>query len=611
MKKINIFIMYTAMIFAVVSCEKFFDRVPEDKLSSSSFFRSEDDLVLYTNGLINTGLPSATSITLGEDLYTDLCGTRESKTFYYPEYWSAGRQSGWAYSSWGFLRQIAYMLENMPQAKESMSEENYNHYEGVARFWRAFSTFNKVKDFGDCYYIDKVISPADTALLYGKRQSREYIMSKVKEDLIFACENCLASGPNIHTDGRIYINRYVALAMASRIFLYEGTFRKYHDVSPSTGLPWDADYETAEEFLQLAYKYAGELIDLKAFTLEPDYRKLFTSETLCKNEVIWGRSFSEDLSMNHDATFKYCSATSSKLYSPTKDYVMMFLKTDGTPAAGNVSITEEFKDRDKRLAASIIGPGQKMTDASGKEVDFALNFTWTRTGYVWIKWVTPNFTAMNTADGGSLNSLPVIRYAEVLLNYAEAAEELGLMTADIWNATVGELRARAGVANIYPESGQYVEDRFLKNYYLDGVLHPVLLSNTLLEIRRERATELMLEGDSRYDDLMRWRVGDLIKRRYADKGWRGIWVTPDEVKNGFEFNGTKYTFSIDEGTNTETNYLITDSQDGNLTLSEGNFGYLIYHYEIQWDDKMYTKPIPTTALNVNPELGQNNGWEWL
>ena len=237
-------------------------------MSSSSFFRSEDDLLLYANGLINTGLPSASSITFGEDLFTDLCGTRESKDFYYPDYWHAGKQSGWAYSSWGFLRQIAYMAENMEKAKPSMTEEKYNHYVGVVRFWRAFATFTKVKSFGDCYYIDSVISPSDTTILYGKRHSREYIMSKVKEDLQFACDNCLESGPNIHTDGRIYINRYVALAIASRIFLYEGTYRRYHNVNPSTGLSWNSEYETAEDFLRLAYDCASTLIDKNVFSLE-------------------------------------------------------------------------------------------------------------------------------------------------------------------------------------------------------------------------------------------------------------------------------------------------------------------------------------------------------
>ena len=91
MKKITIFILCIASAFTIASCEKFFDRAPEDKLSSSSFFRSEDDLLLYTNGLINTGLPSASSITFGEDLFTDLCGTRESKDFYYPD----GTQPTW------------------------------------------------------------------------------------------------------------------------------------------------------------------------------------------------------------------------------------------------------------------------------------------------------------------------------------------------------------------------------------------------------------------------------------------------------------------------------------------------------------------------------------
>ena len=74
--------------------------------------------------------------------------------------------------------------------------------------------------------------------------------------------------------------------------------------------------------------------------------------------------------------------------------------------------------------------------------------------------------------------------------------------------------------------------------------------------------------------------------------------------------GTKFTISTTK-TNSETNYLITDSSDGNLTLSYGDYGYLIYHYNIQWDDKMYTKPIPTSALNVNPNLGQNDGWQWI
>lgn len=610
MKRTLTLFIYTVLILSAASCEKFFDRVPEDSFASSSFFRSEADLVLYANGLINSGMPGASSIARGDDIYTDLCASQKSTEFYHPDLWNPGRQSGWASGNWGFLRQVNYMLENMSKAKASMTEEKYAHYEGVGRFWRAYATFSKVKSFGDCYYIDHVVQPDDSTLLYGPRQSREYVMSKVKEDLIYACENCLAEGAHINTDGRVYVNKHVVLAIASRIFLYEGTFRKYHDVNPSTGLPWDSEYESAEDFLQLAYQYAGELIDMNAYSLESDYRKLFTSANLCKNEVIWGRSFSEELTLKHNLTYTFCSTTSSSLVSPTKDFVMMFLKTDGTPAEGNISVTKEFDSRDKRLTATVLGPGQKRQDQKGADVDFAPNFTWTCTGYQWIKWVMTDYSAMNSSSGESTNSLPVLRYAEVLLNYAEAAEELGLMTKDIWDATIGKLRTRAGVKNIYPASADYVVDYFLKDYYTKGVLHPVNLSNTMLEIRRERATELMLECDARHNDLMRWRMGDLIQRRYDNAGWRGIYVTPDEVKNGFVFNGTRYNVSASAKTGDKA-YKITSAVDGGMTFSEVTYGYLIYHYQLGWDDKMYTKPIPTTALNVNPNLGQNEGWQWI
>ena len=250
-----------------------------------------------------------------------------------------------------------------------------------------------------------------------------------------------------------------------------------------------------------------------------------------------------------------------------------------------------------------------MKSASGSDIPYRLNFTWTRTGYSWLKWIVAENRAMTSSTGACYNSIPVLRYAEVLLNRAEAAAELGEMDAALWENTIGALRKRAGVTSIYPESGAYTEDLFLKSYYSYGLMHKVTLSNTLLEIRRERATELILEGDTRFNDLMRWRMGDLITRRYNNEGWRGIYLTPQEAANGFSFNGRKYTVSTTKGSD-ENNYLITSAVDQGFTLSEGTYGYLIYHYALTWEDKLYTRPIPTTALNVNPNLGQNEGWQW-
>lgn len=607
MKKIIISLTVLATALWAQSCDRLLEKTPANKFAANSFFETEKDLQLYTNNLIGNALPGVTAITEGEDRYTDFCGTRTSKEFYWGTY-NANKASNWTTSTFSFLRNVAYMLENMPRCKENVPEKTYKHYEGVARLLRAYITMERIKTFGNFYYIDHVIQPSESEVLYSKRQDREYIFHKLTEDLVFACENCLESGELIHTDGRIYINRYVALALASRIFLYEGTYRKYHGTNPSTGKAWSGEYENAEDLLLYAEQYAKELIGLKVFSLNKDYRSLFVSNTLPTDEVIWGRSCSEELSVSHSTSYFYCASTQGDSEAPTKEYVRMFLRSNGQPAEEAISVTEEFTGRDKRLSATVLSPGMTWERLDGTKEELAPNWTWTISGYEWIKWVVLNEYPMSGTNK-SFNSVPVLRYAEVLLNYAEAAAELGHMSQGIWNETVGLLRARAGVTSIYPGGAGYVSDTWLREYYTQDVRHPSALSDIQLEIRRERATELTFEGNSRYDDLMRWNIGDLIERRYKHSGWRGIYLTADDVSNGISWAGKKYTVS--SRSQNATNYKISGSSNGNWSLSNGTYGYLIYHYKIVWDDMMYTKPIPATAINVNPNLGQNDGWEWL
>ena len=612
MKKILSILALAALVAGLDSCEDFLTRSPENEFSADQFFRSETDLQYYTNGLIDSALPSAASMALGDDTWSDFCGTRESTQFFWPDRYTPAIASGWSYGNFAFLRKVAYMLDNMYNAQDKVSAEKYAHYEGVARFFRAFSTFNRVKTFGDMYYIDHVVNTADSTILYGPRQDREFVMHKVVEDLAYACENCLANGAGVRTDGCVYINKYVALALASRICLYEGTYRKYHSVNPSTGQPWTGEFESSTELLQLARDYAKAVVESGVYSLHANYRELFTSKVLPKDEVIWGRTYSEELSISHNVTYNYCSTTSSQQYSPTKEYVMMFLGSDGKPlSSGAISVTKEFNNRDKRLSACVVGPGQKRQNQAGADIDFSPNFTWTETGYVWLKWILTDYTSMTSSTNMSLNSVPVLRYGEVLLNYAEACAELGEMNETIWNQTIGALRkTHGGISNAgFPGGGGYTADAWLRNYYTSGVKHPASLSDYVLEVRRERATELAMEADSRYQDLMRWNVGDILVRRYRNKGWRGIYITAAEAAAGFDFNGKHYTVSTSRSTS-ETNYKISTAADKAWTLSEGSYGYLIYNYELQWHDKMYLHPIPATALNVNPKLGQNEGWQW-
>ena len=611
MRKFYIVFAFMALLSGAVSCDKFFDRVPEDEFDVAQFFKSETDLQYYCNGLVDAALPSAASMASGDDFYSDLAASKESQQFFWPGRYNPAIASGWSSGNFSLLRQVLYMLDNMHNAKENVGEERYNHYEGVARFFRAYITFNRVKKFGDFYWVDHVVSQTDSTILYGPRHDREYVMHNVIEDLKFATEHCLTNGAGIKTDACVHINKYVALALASRVCLYEGTYRKYHTTNPSTGKAWNGEYETPEELLQMAFDFSKALVDSHVFSLIPDYASLFISEQLNPKEVIWGHSYSVDLAAGHNVTYSYCASTQPHP-CPTKDYVMMFLGSDGKPLPnGEISMSKEFDGRDKRLTACVLGP-IATKKVSGKDVAFAPDFTWTQTGYMWIKWVQREDGPMTLSSNGSFNSAPVFRYAEVLLNYAEAAAELGQMTKSIWDSTVGELRkVHGGLSSTgFPGAADYVADPWLRQYYTD-VKHPVSLSDVILEIRRERAVELTLEADARYQDLMRWNMGDLIVRRYNNQGWRGIYLSPEEAVSGFTFNGKKYTVSASKSTN-ETNYKVSAMKsDMNWTLSEGSYGYLIYNYELEWDDKMYLYPIPLTAINVNPELGQNEGWQWL
>lgn len=589
------------------ACDDFLQSEPVSQISAEKYFSSEIDLQMYTNGLLNSYCPSAEGVVLA-DSFCDLTASKTSHDYYRPgANWDATKEGGW---SWGIFRKVNIMLRDMVRAKGKISEELYNHYEGVARFWRAYATFEKVKKFGGVPWVDHVVD-VDDELLYAPRDNREFVMSKVLEDLNFACENCLGSA-RFHN----VINKWVALAYKSRICLYEGTYRKYHryDLSTPERKAWTNQYGTAEDFLKEAVKASEELMESGQFSLSPDFHGLFVSRDLHRNpEVILHREYltSEDLNVWHNLTLLFWTNTASQKVSPTKNLVDMFLKKDGTCITEDkVSVTEEFKDRDPRLAATILAPGRTWKNKEGVEALKPLNLAYTMTGYMFLKHSIEEevkHTAWNECD----NSIPILRYAEALLNYAEAKAELhgGSLSKEDWDKSIGRLRARAGIASVYPESGEYKEDKWLKAYYrrADGGAGENL-SNTILEIRRERATEMILEG-CRVDDLYRWHCGNLIADRYdaEDKGWRGLYITEEEARNGFEFNGGRYTVSDKDAS--ESNYQISASTgDNNMTLSEGTKGYLIAHIKMVWDEKRYLHPIPTTALNKNEKLGQNYGW---
>ena len=261
---------------ALTSCDSFLNCEPENSFSSEGFLESESDLRLYTNGFLQSFLPSEETIAWGGDQYADFCATRSSTTFLIGDTWDDTQQGGWGTGDWGDLRQINYFLDNLPNAKGKVTDAIYLHNEGVGRFWRAYFYYGMVRTFGDVPWYETTLDVDNRDELYKPRDKREVVMDKILEDLDFACTNC--STDKTLTESSTLITKWVALALKSRICLFEGTYRKYHT---ELGLQ-----SSAEKFLRASITASEELMTKGPYKLlntgdvETQYRSLFTSEEL-------------------------------------------------------------------------------------------------------------------------------------------------------------------------------------------------------------------------------------------------------------------------------------------------------------------------------------------
>lgn len=566
--------------------------------TSETFFYSETALELYANGLLNNYLPSVSTLTRG-DQYSDICVTTGTESYLKPSGYNAVQASNWSRSNWVELYDTNYYLKHMQTAKGVVDESVYNHYEGVGRFWRAWFYWTKVKTFGDVPYYDEPIDPDDTEALYKGRDSRDYVMSKVLEDLNFACENCLTTSKLVNTN---VINRWVALALKSRICLYEGTYRKYHGL------------EGSDEWLEECVSASKDLMEngpyslLTGYGVDKNYSKIFKSEEPQYTEVILSREYSSTLNVLHDTSWFFASGTYGNRNSATKAFINMYLNLDGTRFTDKTDYNktewkDEFANRDYRLRQTFITPYYEKTVNGTLTNDFSKTFSGLGnqlTYYRVIKWNTDNDA--NESNNTSYNSISVFRYAEVLLNYAEASAELGQMTTSIWDKTIKLIRERSGVNGAAPTTA----DPYLSDYY-DG-----LSDKWILECRRERTIEMFLENLHR-DDLWRWKMGHKLLNEF-----NGIYIP--KLGEPFDMNGDGTDdicfYSKNHPKPSKTSSSITyievtaESGDNVTTYSVNADNCLVYELDREWFDYKYLYPIPTTASNINPNLlPQNPGWD--
>jgi hypothetical protein len=603
MKKIIYIVMAAGCFF---SCN--LDEAPLSKVSKEPIFTSESGLELYANSFYNI-LPSASDAirdAFKNDNMADYSAMKSVSNFLREGAYGPQQSDRWDSKEnddnrddWGKLRSINYFLENC--TNEGIPEAVRNNYIGIARFFRAFFYFEKVKRFGDVPWIDKPLSVDDPALYTG-RDSREFVMDKVLEDLNYACEHITTD-----TDPTCsMITKYVALAFKSRVCLFEGTFRKYHtnyNLSASADVWIKEAADAAEKIIKESgyaiYMGTGESMS---------YRELFINQKPLDTEIILASICDPSLSVYNDANWWWTSSTYGARVSLIRTFVNTYLMLDGTPFTDKADyktmvLSEEVTGRDKRLEQTIRTNHYQRVDG-GMYITAPPLFSYTYTGYQPIKYCLDDM--YYDSGNNNINSVPLIRYAEVLLNYAEAKAELGTFTDVDWQNTIGLLRKRAGITGGLDARPTRTDSYLQANYF------PEIADPALLEIRRERGIELVFEG-LRFFDLIRWRKGNLM-----EMPWNGFYVPALDIPMDLNADGVMdVCFTYDEEVKSPVagvTYINVAPMRGGVVnpqrLSENTKGELTWltNIEKKWQEKNYLYPIPESALLMNSSLGQNPGW---
>ncbi|QEC51637.1 putative outer membrane starch-binding protein [Anseongella ginsenosidimutans] len=596
MKKL---ILLISCLAGLTSCKKdFLDRYPQTDISPELFFKSEEDLSLYINGLLS--IPGKgdyqadqnsdnTTTTAAIEIKNMMTGTPSSQTI----------GGGW---SWGRLRDINYFLDNYGKAE--VAEEVKAHYAGLARYYRAVFYFNMVQRYSDVPWYSHALNPEDEEMYKG-RDPRALVVDSIMADLAYAAASVRESVPSGTPD------TWAVKLFYARAALHEGTFRKYHS---ELGLE-----SSAGAFLEKAASLAGEIISSGNFAVHntgnpgQDYAALFNSQDLLSNsEVILANIYDVNKDRGSDIN---STVFGDYEQAPSRDLVQTYLNSDGTrytelPGYETFGFVQEFSNRDPRLRQTLAYPGWvRQSDGTPYVQRLNKNFT----GYHQLKGYS---NSTSSIINGSVD-FPAYRYAEALLIYAEAKAELDQLTQADLDISLNLLRDRAGLPRLDMALANANPDSFLEAKYptLDGTNKGVLL-----EIRRERRVEFALEG-YRYDDLMRWHAGKLLENIPEGMYFPGLGkfdLTGDGIEDIMLIDKDSDIPAEDQKEKNSLGVVLTYYKAGTINddvtvyLENGNNGGTMVTETAPRqfiEPKYYYRPIPRQQVVLNPELEQLFGWE--
>lgn len=598
MKKFILPIVF--VVLGLSSCD-FLERTPKDKLAPENYFRNEQDLKLFSNSFYDNLFEKSPFETQSDILF--LKGTLSDELLggvdrVVPQNAGTG---GW---SWGQLRKINTMLGNIDKCQDEAAKTQYT---ALAKFFRARFYFEKVKRFGDVPWYDRELGSTDEDL-YKARDSREFILSKMIEDI----DEAIAGLPEAVSTYRV--NKWSALMLKAQFCLFEGTYRKYHELTFPEG-------RTAEDYLTLAYQAAEQVMDCGLYSLADDYGAMFRNVDANEKEYILAIKMDHTIGCTHDGT-GWTLNNSGGSPGLSKKFVDSFLMKDGSFYSSQEGwetkqFIDQVADRDPRLGMIIRLPEYVRTNSKG--TFHGPDVQMTSTGYHLDKFVMDASIEIAERVDYSYNDIPVYRFAEAHLIFAEAKAELGIINQGDLDRSINYIRNRPSV-KMPPLKMDVAVDPFLisdKYGYTNlAKRNPANLA-LILEIRRERTIELALEASDRWDDIRRWKEGKCFEQPLLGMYFPGPGeydLTGDGVVDICLYNTPKAPETtaptVAQIQEIEINGTYVKYTDG-IVLSEGTSGFLEKHRLLQRtfdESRDYLYPIPRGDRDLNKNLTQNPGW---
>ncbi|MFH5832999.1 RagB/SusD family nutrient uptake outer membrane protein [Halalkalibaculum sp. DA384] len=438
-------------VLAIVSCEDFLGRTPLDTPSSETFWQSADQAEMWVNNLYNglgdvseayfEGFSDNAHGRAGASANNIANGTFEPN--------SSTIEGNWSYR---FIRLCLEFFENIEQVPD-ISQSKMDELSGQVRFILAYRYYKLITLYRDVPLVTEPLSIEESDV--GKTSKSE-VLDYILQQLDMAIQELPETWPQAQT-GRI--TKGAALALKSRVLLYNERWA-----------------EAAEA--------AKQIMDSGIYELHPNFDELFVSDFNNQtDEVILARQyveFQEESFLNR--IYEPVSHTGFALVLPTDDLQASFRMEDGLPIDESplYDPTNPFENRDPRYYDTFLWHGEELNgkplDLTGSEFNFA------RT-YIYFK----KYTQEPNERWQSHVNWKLFRYAEVLLNYAEAKNEASGPEDSIYDA-LDLIRERAGMPLV--DRNRYSDQESLRQL-----------------IRNERRVELAGEG-LRYFDIIRWRIAE-------------------------------------------------------------------------------------------------------